>query len=257
MVHTESTRDILLIRAHAKVNLALAVDRVNESGLHPICSWMHGVELHDEIEIRRVPDGRESKYAIGWKQANSDDLPVAWDQSTDLSVRAHILVETYVGRSLGVQLRVSKAIPAGGGLGGGSSDAAGVLMGLNTLFALGLDQQTLAGLAMSLGSDVPFFIDGGIDSVYPSPRPALVRGVGGSVERVECRHAGTAIGADPARVRVCDRVGLQRVRSNCRLRSYFFVMPGSRPWLHRACSTGGGCSMTWLTRRAASHQNLG
>ena len=178
------------IRMHAKVNLALAVGCGDLlSGLHPICSWMHAIDLSDLIEIYKLPDGQESSFAIGWAQASGDDLPVDWSAEDDLVVRAHKAVEAYIHRTLGVKIRVSKSIPAGGGLGGGSADAAGVLIGINTLFDLGLRHDELVEVAMSLGSDIPFFLD--TDSEIP--RAAIVTGFGDQVARLEQSASGESL----------------------------------------------------------------
>jgi 4-diphosphocytidyl-2-C-methyl-D-erythritol kinase len=192
MDQTNHSIRTLTRRAYAKVNLALAVGRVSGvdgGGLHPICSWMHALELWDEIEIRRLCENQESIYALGWKQSEGEDKPVEWDQDSDLAVRAHKLIEAHVGRKLGVQIRVSKSIPAGGGLGGGSSDGAAVLMGLDELFRLRLDHAAIVGLAMELGSDVPFFLD----PKRSIPRPAMVQGVGDQITRLKPNLQGTPI----------------------------------------------------------------
>ncbi len=180
----------LTLRAHAKVNLALAIGKASTpGGLHRICSWMHAIELSDRIEIRPLSKGQESVYAIGWAQPNKPDEPVDWDVEQDLAAGAHKLLEAHVGHQLGAAIRVSKSIPAGGGLGGGSSDAASVLMGINTLFDLQLDQTTLIGLAMELGSDIPFFLDPG----KQIPRAAIVEGFGDTITRVETNCSGEPI----------------------------------------------------------------
>ena len=92
--------DLIRVRAHAKVNLALAVDRAipegPHAGMHPIASWMAPIALADEVEIRRTPDG--SSHDIAW----ADGSPVGWDTASDLAVRAHAALEHAVGRPLGV-----------------------------------------------------------------------------------------------------------------------------------------------------------
>jgi 4-diphosphocytidyl-2-C-methyl-D-erythritol kinase len=80
----------------------------------------------------------------------------------NLAYRAAILLQDYVGFNLNVEISVDKKIPVAAGLGGGSSNAAATLVGLNHLFELGLSSQELANLAVKLGADVPFFIRGGL-----------------------------------------------------------------------------------------------
>jgi 4-diphosphocytidyl-2-C-methyl-D-erythritol kinase len=180
--------------AHAKVNLALAVGRrQGPRGMHPICSWMHAIELADEIEIDRLDEGQKSVYELGWVASGGVLQPIAWAIEDDLAVRAHRLIEASVGRSLPIRLRVSKQIPAGGGLGGGSSDAASVLVGLNQVFDLGLTHEQLCAYGLKLGSDVPFFLDPRLDSEHPIPRPAIVEGFGEIITRLARTHAGSAI----------------------------------------------------------------
>jgi 4-diphosphocytidyl-2-C-methyl-D-erythritol kinase len=159
--------------APAKLNLALSVGRPDASGMHPISSWMVTVDLHDELEIEALEPDSLSLYAIIWHREARRRTEIDWSITRDLAVRAHQLVEAHVGRSLPVKLKLEKRIPVGGGLGGGSSDAAAMLRGLNELFGLGLSDDTLAGIARPLGSDVPFLVRGG---------SALVEGLG---ERVE------------------------------------------------------------------------
>jgi len=179
--------------AYAKVNLALTVARPAEpGGLHPVCSWMHAINLFDEIEIDRLGDGAEPVYELGWKSGDEPDSAlseVEWTIEDDLAVRAHRALEASIGRSLPVRLRVSKRIPAGGGLGGGSSDAASVLVGLNQVFDLGLSRVQLVALGLGLGSDVPFFID----PDRAIPRPAIVEGIGGAITRLDQHHDGLEI----------------------------------------------------------------
>ncbi|MEM8834430.1 MAG: 4-(cytidine 5'-diphospho)-2-C-methyl-D-erythritol kinase [Planctomycetota bacterium] len=155
--------------APAKLNLALAVAAPDASGMHPICSWMVPIDLADHLSLLRLEDDRMSRYAILF----ADDAPmpsdIDWSITRDLAVRAHRLLEERAGRSLPVQMKLTKHIPVGAGLGGGSSDAAATLLAVNTLFELGLSRDELADCAALLGSDVAFFLD---DS------PAIVEGLG-------------------------------------------------------------------------------
>jgi 4-diphosphocytidyl-2-C-methyl-D-erythritol kinase len=90
-------------------------------------------------------------------------------EADDLCIRAAHLLKTSTGSTLGVDIRLDKRLPVGGGLGGGSSDAASVLLGLNSLWELGLSRRRLQELAIKLGADVPFFVFG---------QTALAEGVG-------------------------------------------------------------------------------
>jgi len=162
--------------APAKLNLALAVGPPDGRGMHPICSWMVTISLCDRLVITRLPEDRLSRYAIGWHAKALRPREIDWPTTSDLAVRAHLAIEQHVGRPLPVQLQLEKRIPVGGGLGGGSSDAAATLRVVNELFELGLDDDALGGIAAGLGSDVPFFVNGG---------SAIVSGFGERIDTLD------------------------------------------------------------------------
>lgn len=169
----------LRIRAHAKINLALAVAPPDADSMHPIASWMAPIDLADDIELTRLPDGEPARITVRW--ASGD--PVGWPLDQDLARRAHATLEADLRTRLPVRITVTKSIPAGGGVGGGSADGAAVLRGLDSVFALRLPGERLRAIASTLGSDLPFFID---DALPPAdaPRPALVTGLGDRIERL-------------------------------------------------------------------------
>lgn len=186
----------MLIRAYAKVNLALAVgpplpaDAAGKGGFHPIASWMHAIDLHDQIELEATgPRGGPGRSTC--RVLVADDAPrptpIDWPLELDLAVRAHRLLEAHVGSTLPVHLIVRKRTPVGGGLGGGSADAAAVLRGVDALFDLNLGESALATLAAKLGSDIAFFIDDAAPLGAP-PRPALVSGLGDRIRRTPRRR---------------------------------------------------------------------
>ncbi|MCI0364438.1 MAG: 4-(cytidine 5'-diphospho)-2-C-methyl-D-erythritol kinase [Phycisphaerales bacterium] len=164
----------ITVQAPAKLNLALSVGKRRADGMHPICSWMVTVDLCDELVLKRLENGRLSRYAILWHGEAKRRSEINWSITKDLAVRAHLELEKEVGRALPVQMKLEKRIPVGGGLGGGSSDAAAMLRGANELFELGLSMDELAEVGARLGSDVPFLVHGG---------SAIVEGVGGRVTR--------------------------------------------------------------------------
>lgn len=149
------------ISAPAKLNLALAVGPAGPDGMHPVCTWMVTVDLCDELLVTRLPDDRLSRYAVLWHAEAGRASEIDWSMTRDLAVRAHRALEQHTGRHLPVQMKLSKRIPIGGGLGGGSSDAAAMLRATNMLFDLGLADDELRSIAATLGSDVPFFVTGG------------------------------------------------------------------------------------------------
>lgn len=167
------SRPSITLEAPAKLNVALSVGPPEQSGMHPIISWMVTVDLLDEVEVTRLDAGDLSRYAILWHDEAPHRSDIDWPITSDLCVRAHHLLEEHVGSPLPLQMKLTKRIPVGGGLGGGSSDAAAMLHAVNALFDLGLSRRDLAGLGATLGSDVPFLVDGG---------SAIVSGLGEAIE---------------------------------------------------------------------------
>lgn len=181
--------------AHAKLNLALAVAPPEPAGnprpgWHRITGWFHAIALADEVTLTRTPG--LTSLALCWADDAPRPTPLDWPADTDLTMRAHAAMERHAGRPLPVHIQVTKRIPVGGGLGGGSADAAAVLLGLRQLFDLPIPTPALAELARTLGGDVPFFIDDHPDDAE-TPRPALVTGFGETVERLPRRAAGVVL----------------------------------------------------------------
>jgi 4-diphosphocytidyl-2-C-methyl-D-erythritol kinase len=163
--------------APAKLNLALSVGPPDEGhGLHPISSWMVTLDLFDDLHVTRLADDSISRYAIRWHEDAKRTTDIDWRIGEDLSVRAHQALERFADRCLPVQMRLEKRIPIGGGLGGGSSDAAAMLRACNGLFDLRLSDEELRHIATAVGSDVPFLVRGG---------SAIVGGVGDHIEPID------------------------------------------------------------------------
>ncbi len=136
--------------APAKINLFLHIVGVREDGYHLLQTVFQLLDFYDRIHFKVTEDG-----AI--KRRNE---VAGVPEETDLCIRAAKLLKAHTQTNLGVEISVEKNIPMGGGLGGGSSDAAAVLLALNRLWNLNLDRQTLMQLGLQLGADVPFFIFG-------------------------------------------------------------------------------------------------
>ena len=136
--------------APAKLNLFLHVTGRRPDGFHDLQTLFQLIELCDDIAIVVRDDG------VIERTAGPADVP----PEADLVVRAARALKAATGTTLGASLKVTKRIPMGGGLGGGSSDAATTLLALNHLWATGLSQEKLAGLGLALGSDVPVFVAG-------------------------------------------------------------------------------------------------
>ena len=167
--------ELITTRAPAKINLALSVGSPEEDGMHPIASWMMTVNLYDELELKKLLPQSQSRFATIWHDEATRKADIDWPFQKDLSARAHHALEERVGRKLLIQSTLRKRIPLGGGVGGGSSDAAMMLIGLNHLFDLGLERSELADIGREVGSDIPFLVHGG---------SAIVEGRGEQVENL-------------------------------------------------------------------------
>jgi 4-diphosphocytidyl-2-C-methyl-D-erythritol kinase len=141
--------------APAKLNLFLHITGRRADGYHELQTVFQLVDLHDEVQISVRQDGQ-----ILRDPPPDDALLAALPDDEDLTVRAARLLQQSSGTRLGASIHVSKRIPAGGGLGGGSSDAACVLRGLNQQWGLNWPPARLAELGLALGSDVPVFVHG-------------------------------------------------------------------------------------------------
>lgn len=142
----------LTVKCPAKVNLFLEILNRRPDGYHDIETVMQAVTLYDDVTLCRRP---------GAGIAFRCDDPALPSGLENIAYRAADLVAREVGLPSGVSVELAKRIPVQAGLAGGSSDAAGVLAGLNRLFGLELSVGDLCGLAGRLGSDVAFFIHGG------------------------------------------------------------------------------------------------
>jgi 4-diphosphocytidyl-2-C-methyl-D-erythritol kinase len=156
------------VRATAKVNLHLRVYGRREDGFHGILSLFQAVSLADSIVIRSLKE--------------SDTIEILGDfdcraESTTVH-KAVVAYRAASGIRTGLSIEVDKRIPAGAGLGGGSSDAAATLIGLQSLLGGGLGPEALSAIGASIGSDVPFFL---------SSAAAIVSGRGESVRSVAAR----------------------------------------------------------------------
>jgi 4-diphosphocytidyl-2-C-methyl-D-erythritol kinase len=141
--------------APAKLNLFLHITGRRADGYHALETVFQLVDLCDELDIDTRDDGR-----ICRDPAPSDALLATLSDEEDLTVRAARLLQQSSGARCGANIHVNKRIPAGGGLGGGSSDAATVLLALNELWQIHWSRDRLAELALQLGADVPVFVQG-------------------------------------------------------------------------------------------------
>ncbi len=177
------TSDALSIHCPAKVNLVLSVGSPTASGMHPIASWMSLIDLGDTLRLQRIPSG-PSRFKASFAPDTLRHEVIDWPMERDLMFRAHAAMEAATGRTLLIEADLAKRIPTGAGLGGGSSDAAGMLVGLNRLFALGLPTEELAAIAGTLGSDVVFLTRALADAYCE----AIVTGTGDQLDPLPPRE---------------------------------------------------------------------
>jgi 4-diphosphocytidyl-2-C-methyl-D-erythritol kinase len=141
----------LRVRSYAKLNLGLEVLGLRDDGYHELRTIFQTIDLHDDIELR----ARREALTVA---CNHPGVPA---DETNLAWKAAAALQAYAGVRRGVAIRIEKRIPVAGGMGGGSSNAAAVLMGLDRLWGTGLGRDGLLPLARRLGADVPFFLYGG------------------------------------------------------------------------------------------------
>ena len=139
----------LKFKTPAKVNLGLHIHGKREDGFHELETIFQMVSLFDDVELELLSSGIKLEC----------DTPGIPTDDTNLVCKAALLLrKSYQVEGKGVSIRLKKKIPFGAGLGGGSGNAAGVLMGLNRLWDLNIEREKLFTLAAELGSDVPFFL---------------------------------------------------------------------------------------------------
>ncbi|MDD5595558.1 MAG: 4-(cytidine 5'-diphospho)-2-C-methyl-D-erythritol kinase, partial [Candidatus Omnitrophica bacterium] len=139
----------LVINSYAKLNLYLEVLNQRKDGYHNITTLFERIGLADKITLSSLPD------KIIKISSNSEQIP---SNQNNLAYKAARILQKSLNLNKGVEIRIIKKIPVGSGMGGGSSNAASTLLGLNKLWKLNLSRAQLVNFAQKLGSDVPFFI---------------------------------------------------------------------------------------------------
>ena len=156
----------ILEKAPAKINLSLDVLRKRNDGYHDVEMIMTSIDLADRIELEPIA-GDKIEISLESRYVPNDERNLAYKA-------AQVFKATY-GISEGVHIRIDKAIPVSAGLGGGSTDAAAVLRGLNRLWSLDIPLDELANLGSTIGADVAFCVYG---------NTAIARGYGEKIERL-------------------------------------------------------------------------
>ncbi len=149
----------LTFETPAKINLFLCIQNRRPDGYHDLITDLVPVSVFDSITL-----SRKEKGGIDF-ETNLDTL----SSEDNLAIKAIRLLEKQTGESFSLKVKLSKTIPVGAGLGGGSGNAAGVLNVMNQWYKLEITDSNLKEMALSLGADVPFFLN---------PKPSLARGIG-------------------------------------------------------------------------------
>ncbi|HHH48179.1 MAG TPA: 4-(cytidine 5'-diphospho)-2-C-methyl-D-erythritol kinase [Gammaproteobacteria bacterium] len=222
--------------APAKLNLFLHVTGRRADGYHELQTLFQFVDFGDELYFRVDDSGlvrrREALTGVA--------------EDTDLAVRAARLLQAETGCGQGVEIHIDKRLPMGGGLGGGSSDAATTLVALNRLWGLGLPEDRLAGLGLRLGADVPVFVRG---------RAAWAEGLGEQLVPVELPEPWFVILQPDAHVATADLFAdprLTRDLQPIKIRDYLAGVGRNvfEP-LVRAAYPDVDAALRWLNARAA------
>ena len=162
--------DSLKLNCPAKLNLNLSVLSKRSDGMHEIKTQFQLINLFDEMLIKRT-SGKSISVKTNLRTSIDGEQNIVFDAVRSLS--------NYIGKEIHCDIEIVKNIPLGGGLGGGSSNAAAALIGINFLFKLGLSFSELMELGKKLGADVPFFIFG---------KNAHASGIGEKLSR-EIKHS--------------------------------------------------------------------
>ena len=157
--------DFLSLRSPAKLNLFLHIVGRKADGYHLLQSVFQLIDWCDEIHLKKISQNEVRRV---------DPIPGV-PPKDDLVVRAAQLLKDFCNIEAGIEISLKKNIPMGAGLGGGSSDAATTLIGLNALWNLKLSKETLCTLGLQLGADIPFFIFG---------QNAFIEGIGEKIQEI-------------------------------------------------------------------------
>ncbi len=246
--------------APAKLNLLLRIVGRRADGYHRLQTVFQFVDIADRLRFNLRVDGAIARISP------LEGVP----EDQDLVVRAARLLQQATGTTLGAEIELDKRLPMGGGLGGGSSDAATTLVALNRLWETGLSEGRLAELGLMLGADVPVFVRG---------RAAWAEGVGESLTPVDlpepwylilvppCHVSTAEVFSDPGLERNAPPITLDEFLSGCIDNSCLPVVRDRYPevaaafeWLNRharARLTGtGGCLFAAFDDEASARQLL-
>ena len=243
--------------APAKLNLFLRITGRRDDGYHELQTVFQLLDWGDRVSLKCRDDG-----VISREQA---DYPVPAEQ--DIAVRAAHALQQHSACALGAEIRINKQIPMGGGFGGGSSNAASILVALNTLWHCGLGLQELAHIGRKLGADVPVFVYG---------QNAWAEGIGDRLTPIQLPPAWFLVidtGVHVATAELFQSPQLTRTQKLVKIESYVSgslldnafepVIRQLQPRINRVfesmagcgkvalTGTGGGCFMRFDSKEAA------
>lgn len=155
----------LILKAYAKINLSLAIQNKRNDEYHNLSTIMQTVSIYDKVRLQK-----NNQITCN---TNNDCIP---NGEKNIAFKAAKVFFEFTNIDSGVNIFIDKVIPSGAGMGGGSADAASVLVGLNRLYSANLDESEIIKLASKVGADVPFLIRGGT---------ALVTGIGDIITSIK------------------------------------------------------------------------
>jgi len=147
----------VVTRVPGKVNLQLSVGPLGNDGFHEVTTVFQAISLFDDVTVTEGKAGSGTTISVSGQTANG--VPA---DASNLAIRAAQLMMKEFDLSTDLEIKLKKEIPVAGGMAGGSADAAGVIVGLDSLYELGLAKDEMEKIASQIGSDVPFSISGGV-----------------------------------------------------------------------------------------------
>jgi 4-diphosphocytidyl-2-C-methyl-D-erythritol kinase len=147
----------VVTRVPGKVNLQLSVGPLGTDGFHEVTTVFQAISLFDDVTVIEGKAGSGTTISVTGQTANG--VPA---DASNLAIRAAQLMMKEFELSPDLEIKLKKEIPVAGGMAGGSADAAGVIVGLDSLYELGLSRDEMEKIASQIGSDVPFSLSGGV-----------------------------------------------------------------------------------------------
>ena len=147
----------VVTRVPGKVNLQLSVGPLGTDGFHEVTTVFQAISLFDDVTVTEGKAGSGTTISVTGQTANG--VPA---DASNLAIRAAQLMMKEFELSSDLEIKLKKEIPVAGGMAGGSADAAGVIVGLDSLYELGLSRDEMEKIASQIGSDVPFSLSGGV-----------------------------------------------------------------------------------------------